>query len=65
MSEVEQQSVEQLTQAITQVFLRVLALESILLEEKLISPETLAMAQVKAMEKLQQFQQVTGTNEKV
>ena len=65
MSEVEQQSVEQLTQAITQVFLRVLALESILLEEKLISPEALAMAQVKAMEKLQQFQQVTGTNEKV
>lgn len=56
-TEQEQPAESEVTVALTQLFLRVVAMESVLVEQKIVTPEQLATAQLKAMEKLAIFQQ--------
>lgn len=51
------------TEALTQLFVRVVALESVLVESKAVDPAKLAQATVKAIIKLQEFNKKQEQNE--
>lgn len=57
------ESSDQITVAMTQLFVRMVALETVLIEEKLITPKQLAEATLKAMVKLQEFQDKQETSD--